>query len=1323
WYRNLRHTVLFEQATRGLLAEGHTLFLEMSPHPVLTVPVQAVIDDTDSDAAALGSLRRDDGGARRLMASLAEAHVHGVELDWKALFPGARTVDLPTYAFQRGHYWPELSDSNHDLTPTVDEVEARFWEAVEREDLEQLAAELSVEEDAAQELGAVLPVLSAWRRQRREKSVVDGWRYRVVWKPLTGVLPSSAVLSGRWLVVVPEEAADHPWAAGIVEALTEAGAEVHELHVTAGQADRDQLAEQLGRVSGEGDIAGVVSLLAVAEEPYGTHVSLSAGLAATATLVQALGDAGIGARLWAVSSGAVSTGRSDGLRNPLQAQVWGLGRVAALEYPDRWGGLIDLPAAPDKRSGARLAGILAGVGDEDQLAVRGSGIFVRRLVNAEPSLRSEWVARGTALVTGGTGAVGGHVARWLARNGAGHLVLTSRRGLEAPGAAELKAELEELGARVTVAACDVADRDAVAGLLERLAEDGHTLRSVFHAAGVGQGQPLAEMSVADMAEVLEGKIAGAVHLDELLDGAELDAFVLFSSNSGVWGGGGQGAYAAANACLDALAERRRARGLTATSVAWGLWAGGGMAGEDGEEHLRRRGLRAMAPELAVLALAQAVAHDETFLAVADVDWERFVPAFTSQRPSPLVGDIPEVRRHLETAAGGETGTGDDETGSSELRRRLLSLTEPEREALLLDLVRTHAAAVLGYDGPESVDAQRAFRELGFDSLTAVEVRNRLAAATGLRLPTTLVFDYPTSTALAGYLRAEVMGADDTSASGSAVGVSAASIDDDPIAIVSMSCRYPGGATSPEQLWKLLADGREALSDFPDGRGWDLDSLYDADPDHRGTSYARAGGFLHEADQFDPAFFGISPREALAMDPQQRLLLETSWELFERAGINPTTLHGSQAGVFIGASSQGYGSGLEQTPEGVEGYLLAGGATSVISGRLAYSFGFEGPAVTIDTACSSSLVALHLAAQALRQGECTLALAGGVTVMSNPGAFIEFSRQRGLAADGRCKPFAEAADGTGWGEGVGLLLLERLSDARRNGHEVLAVVRGSAVNQDGASNGLTAPNGPSQQRVIRAALASAGLVPGDVDAVEAHGTGTTLGDPIEAQALIATYGQERPEDRPLWLGSIKSNIGHTQAAAGVAGVIKMVMAMRHGVLPQTLHVDAPTSHVDWSAGAVELLTEAREWPERDGGVLRRAGVSSFGVSGTNAHVIVEQAPVEEKDSAESVPVPVPVPVGVVPWLVSARSAEALRAQAERLREHLVMHSDLDVADVGWSLLSGRAVHEHRAVVLGRQREDFVQGSEALVSGGPGVVTGVVAEGRLAVVFTGQGSQRL
>ncbi len=960
---------------------------------------------------------------------------------------------------------------------------------------------------------------------------------------------------------------------------------------------------------------------------------------------------------------------------------------------------------------------------------------------------------GTVLVTGGTGTLGALLARHLVtQHDVGHLLLVSRQGIQAKGASELQAELEGLGASVRIEACDASQRQALKSLLDSVSVE-YPLTGIVHAAGVLDDGVIDSLTAERVERVLTAKADAAWYLHELTEHMDLSLFVLFSSAAGAFGSPGQGNYAAANAFLDALACYRRVRGLPGCSMAWGYWEqASGLTGDLSEidiSRMTRSGVAALSSEHGLELFDNALKTGEAMILPVRLD-------LRAMRTQARIGILPTLFSDLIRIPPRRSSQ-----ESRTLARRLAETPENERENILLELVRTQVATVLGHTSPETINTQQTFKELGFDSLTAVELRNRLNTTTGLLLPATLIFDYPTSTLVTQHLLTELTGTQQSLAKPSP----STKTHDEPLAIVGMSCRYPGGVSSPQELWQLVASGTDGIGGFPTDRGWDLEGLYDPDPDHPGTSYTREGGFIYDADRFDAHFFAISPREALAMDPQQRLLLEGAWEAFEDAGIDPVTLKGSQTGVFAGIISSGYGV-AGSVAEELEGYRLTGATSSVASGRVAYTFGLEGPAVSVDTACSSSLVALHLACQALRSGECSMALAGGVTVMTSPGGIVDFARQRGLARDGRCKAFSAAADGMGFAEGVGVVLLERLSDALRNGRQVLGLVRGSAVNQDGASNGLTAPNGPSQQRVIVQALANARLSPGQVDVVEAHGTGTTLGDPIEAQALLATYGRDRSGERPLWVGSIKSNIGHTQAAAGVAGVIKMVMAMRHGVLPRTLHVDEPSSHVDWSAGEVALLVEERSW--EGNGEPRRAGVSSFGISGTNAHVILEEAPVFDSvsggrgsndvgagvggvggDGVGGVGVGVEgvggvgggvgvfgeggvVGVGVVPWVLSGRGVGALRGYAGRLCEFVGgVGGGLGVGDVGLSL-AGRSVFEHRAVVLGAGVGGLVGGLSGLVSGelGVGVVEGVVSGGVVSgggggggvvFLFPGQGSQ--
>ncbi|MFJ9949583.1 type I polyketide synthase [Kitasatospora sp. NPDC091207] len=1367
WVDQVCAPVRFADVTAVLLADGFDTCLEAGPDGVLSAMVTESVaagraggaaqadrdarDDRPRAPLAVPLLRRGRSERGAALAAAAALFTAGVPVDWAGVVAAGvdgspRRVDLPTYAFRSDRYWLSQEDAVEAGADRTGQADPEFWRLVERGDLEGLTAALELPGDVP--LSRALPALSSRHRSQRAGEQAADWLYRTRWQRLPEARPAAtptATPGGNWLVVVPEGEDERQWADQVVGTLR---GHVEPLVVPV--AGRAELADRIRTALGAGPadalggspapgraLAGVLCLAGVDERPDPDHPEITRGLAGALAVLQSAADLGLAVPLWTATRDAVPATPEDGLGGYAQAPLWGLGRVARLEQPLTWGGLVDLPAVPDEWTGARLAGLLTGAAGEDQAAIRGAAVFVPRLVRSRPGpTPPRWRPTGTVLVTGGTGALGAEVARWLAREGAGHLVLTGRRGPDAPGAGALAAELAALGAEVSIEACDVADRAALAALLAALPAP---VTAVVHAAGVLDDGVLTALTPGRLAEVARAKAAAALNLHEVTLGTELSAFVLFSSVAGTLGSAGQGNYAAANAFLDALAERRVREGLPATSIAWGPWAGAGMASGDGaRQKLARLAVEPMATGPALAALGAAVGGGAGTAVVADVRWARLAAGGTPVPP--LLADLPEARP--------EPGPGAATAVPGSAAHGLATLPPAQRERALRDLVAATTAQVLGHRDAVAVVADKPFRELGLDSLTAVELRNALGTGLGLTLAPTLAFDHPSPQALAAHLgallredaenhEAPAKRSDRADRAASATGDGTeADPDTDPVAIVSMDCRFPGGVAGPEDFWELLRTGRDAVSAFPADRGWDLAALYDPDPDRPGTSYTRHGAFLDRPDRFDAAFFGIGAREAAAMDPQQRLLLEIAWQAVERAGLDPLALRESRTGVFIGTNGQDYLSFVREIPEGLDGYLGTGNAASVLSGRLAYTLGLRGPAITVDTACSSSLVALHLAARSLRQGECSLALVGGATVMAGPGVFVDFSRQRGLAEDGRCKPFAAGADGTGWGEGAGVLVLERLSDARRHGHPVLAVLRGSAVNQDGASNGLTAPNGPAQQRVIGEALADAGLTPAEVDAVEAHGTGTRLGDPIEAQALLAAYGQDRPAERPLYLGSVKSNIGHTQAAAGLAGLIKMVLAMRHGVLPRTLHVDAPSPHVDWASGAVSLVTEPVVWPET--GRPRRAGVSSFGVSGTNAHAIIEQAPepapapepaadlaaepAVEPAAVAPLPAAAPAPLALP---VSARGADALRAQARALRAHLGAHPDQTLADLGWSLATGRAALTHRAVVLAEDRAGFDAGLAALAAGRPvpEVITGrVAADGAVAFLFTGQGSQR-
>ena len=1149
---------------------------------------------------------------------------------------------------------------------------------------------LVVDVTLADARGTVLAEVTGLRLQRADREKLrrsqpafgDEAFFALKWQNAPLPPAPAAQLDGLWIVVSDSESAA---AAALSTRLA--------------RWVRCAPAELAGALAASSPVAGIVCLWESGSEPV---AAAAQRLAADCLQVVHALHGGTPVRLWWVTTGAVAVYEGAPV-SVAAAPVWGIGRTVMQEHPELACRLVDL--LPGPASVDALVRELVAQDGEDQVAWRADGRFVARLLRAQaPAVQPPLTlpVRGTVLVTGGLGALGRHVAHWLAAGGVPHLLLTSRRGSDTPGCAETIAQLEALGARVTVAAVDVADRLALQALLQAIPAD-LPLRGVVHTAGVLADGVLASQSRERFARVLSPKVDGAWNLHELTAGCELEFFVLFSSLAGLLGSAGQANYAAANSFLDALALHRRALGLPAQSLAWGAWSEGGMAAAlDAAQQARwaRQGMGVLAPAQGIAMLERALQLPDALLGLVSLDLRALSRALGAKVPPAWRALVRAPSTPVSTAAPGAWAA---RLAAQPLERQL----EEVRTA-----IQTEVSRVLSLGASSAVPLNRPLQELGLDSLMAVELRNALAQRVGAPLPATLAFDYPTIEALTHWLLQKFVAGARPAAKEIPVARSVA--EDEPIAIVGMACRLPGGVTDPKSFWRLLEQEVDAISEVPRSR-WDVDALYDPDPDAPGKVTTRCGGFLADIDRFDAAFFGISPREATAMDPQQRLLLETSWEALEDAGLVPQQLLGSDTGVFVGLMYQEYGS-LTPGLEALDGYVSTGTAGSVASGRISYVLGLKGPSLTVDTACSSSLVTVHLACQALRQGECAVALAGGVAVMLKPTVFVEFSRLRGLAADGRCKPFSAAADGVGWSEGCGMLVLKRLRDARQQGDRVLAVIRGSAVNQDGRSNGLTAPNGPSQEAVIQRALAQAGLGPGDLDYVECHGTGTALGDPIEVQALGAVMSLKRPEDKPLLIGSVKSNLGHVQAAAGVTGIMKVVLAMQHQKIPRSLHSEPPSPHIGWSALPLRVAKQAEDWPR--GQRPRRAGVSSFGVSGTNAHVVLEEAP----PTAVTGPATERGPEIVV---ISARNAGALQAAATGLQVHLLAQPEQPLLDLAFSLAKTRSEMEHRLSIVA-STTPALQHALAEVAAGGMPVSGFRGRQpaeriKLVWIFPGQGGQ--
>lgn len=1267
WRRHARQPVQFARGVATLAELGCTLLLEVGPQPVLTPAALRAWPDPATTPKAIASLRRNRADHRQITEALAGAYVAGHVPDFTALQqqPGHK-LDLPGYPFEHRQYW---------------------------------FADLQTRTGRPPSSGG---------------TAIDDIRYQIRWQRSGTAGAAGADSDALWLIV-----GDGGDLEPLRDALTADGHRHRIVGLPSSDDDEEALLAELRTAARDESAVRIVHVAALESDPSSMQALLRMQhrvLGGTQRLFRAAAAAELRGSIWLVTRGAQRVTDAD-IVAPEQSMLWGFGRATALEYPLVWGGLADLSG--DAGEWAQLVGRLAApTPGEDQIALRGTAVHVPRLVRrTEPAATEELQLRSDAtyLVTGGLGAIGLEIAGYLAAHGARQLVLSSRRTPDDATRARIDALSTQHGCDVRVIPADIADPHAVARLLAAVQSDLPPLAGIVHAAGANSTTPLSSLETAELDRVFAGKVWGAWHLSEATADLPLDFFLSTSSISSVWGSYGQSAYSAANAFLDGLTWRLREQGTPGMSVNFGPWSAG-MADADARAQLELRGVRALSPADALAGMADvlAAAGSGTPQAiVARIDWARFLPVYLQAGRRAL---LEEVAREVEASAAVVPAS----AGSTALVDRLTAAPVQQRRKLVLDFLRSTVADVTRVDVAE-IREEAGFFDLGMDSLMAIELRRQLERAIGHELPATLAMDYPRLPDVADYLLSDVLRLNERALSrAGAQPASLAAATDEPIAIIAVACRFPGAA-DPDAYWDVLSGGVDAIREIPEDR-FDVDEFYDPDQQTPGKIYTRNGGYLERVDEFDPEFFGISPREAIWMDPQQRLMLEVAWEGLERAGYSAASVRGSRTGVFVGVGANEYAHLMSgDSVDNLEAYFITGNALNAVAGRVAFTLGLEGPAVAMDTACSSSLVAVHQATQALHSGDCDTALAGGVNVLLSPASMVAASRARMLSPDGHCKTFDAAADGYVRGEGCGVLVLKRLSDAQRDGDRICAVIRSSAVNSDGASSGLTVPNGGAQQRLIAATLARAGLSGPDVDYLEAHGTGTPLGDPIEVQAAAAVYGAGRDPHRPLLMGTAKTNIGHLESAAGVAGLIKVVLSLQRELLPQNLHFHTPSPHIPWDTLPVQVVTKATPW--HPDGRPRRAGVSSFGFTGTNAHVLLEEAPRPTVEVACDDTADAPrEPWSVLP--LSARSAAGLTALAQRYLDWFEEHPDAPIADVCFTAGAGRSHFEHRAALVANSVPEARLLLADLVANRqrPGVLRGECTDPpTTAWFFPGQGSQ--